>query len=720
MLSSENMHSANDQAVDKSKKPLGPRPYPLKGHLNEPKSSTESHELPTNSHHSSPPMGPRPLHGKSPYSPTQQPGSPTYPPRPQGYPQLYYSYGLPPNLAPVNPHSVSPTARPAYPPPRTAPGAVYPPPRLHIPHSTSPSTLSPDSLTSSASTPLSDLPSSPISRYEGQASGHTGVRDSTYGSLSCSSSEDIEKDLKNKLQVSGMSSSTESIPKSNNLSPYTHHGHSDTHLDNPTNRGYNSDASYSNGESSQTSHSNANYRYSHSDSSVNNLPVAKRRSIDSLDSYSSDECDSLRASTVNSDQSSLRPTSIVELRPRDLSPGRANRNSCATLLQLPGPGDGLKRVTNHRASLTLVNEESALGMYRETAKKTNDPRIQLEFAKYLIFSSTTFGDPNGKDGNPSLKKLLDEAIFWIKRLQKSGQPEAMYIYATWLENGMYGFPQNLDKALALYKSSSKLGFIKSTFKVGYFCEKKKGYSKAVQFYLKAASGGSVSANYRLGLAYLHGEMKLKQNLNQAMLYLARAAKEADRECPDGAYLYGLILAGDYKLVDVSSLHFDLDMAQENIRKAADLGYSPALHRLGACYEFNELGFPSDPSKSITYYREGAEKGDPECQMGLSGWYASGAEGILEQNDDLAYSWCFQATSKGLPKAEFAMGYYYEIGVGVPADPQLANEWYVKAAAHGSLEAQRRLEGGSTNAPTKGEFETLKRKQKRERSDCIIS
>ncbi|ORX78798.1 HCP-like protein [Basidiobolus meristosporus CBS 931.73] len=359
-------------------------------------------------------------------------------------------------------------------------------------------------------------------------------------------------------------------------------------------------------------------------------------------------------------------------------------------------------------------------MYRETAKKTNDPRIQLEFAKYLISSSTIFGDPNAKDGNPALKKLLDEAIFWIKRLQKAGHPEAMYIFATWLEKGMYKFPQNLDKALSLYKSSSKCGFVKATFKVGEFYERRKEYSRAVQFYLKAASSGDVSANYRLGTAYLYGEIKLKQHLNQAMLYLARSAKEANVDCPDGAYLYGVILAGDFKKVDISTLHHDLEMGQEYVEKAASLGYSPALFRLGACYEFGELGYSVDPAKSIEYYREGAERGNPDCQMGLSGWFASGVEGILEQNDDLAYNWCFQAASKGLPKAEFAMGYYYEVGVGVPMDPHNANNWYLKAAAHGSQDAQRRLANGSSATPLRRDIGTMRRKEKHDQGDCVVS
>ncbi|KAK9675280.1 hypothetical protein K7432_016540, partial [Basidiobolus ranarum] len=342
----------------------------------------------------------------------------------------------------------------------------------------------------------------------------------------------------------------------------------------------------------------------------------------------------------------------------------------------------------------------------------------------------------GKSGNKNSKDLLEEANFWIRRLQKSGDPEATYILGTWIENGLNGFTPNPDKAFALYNRSSKLGYVKAIYKVAVYHEKRKEYSKAQQFYLKAASQGSICANYRLAKAYMHGEMKLKANINQGILYLSRAISNIDSfECPEASYVYGLILANDYGHVDISSVPKDTGMGQDLIEKSAELGYTPALYKLGYAYEFGELEYKLDPAKSIFYYNQGAERGDPECQMGLSGWYLSGVPNVLEPNDDLAYSWCNQAASKGLPKAEFAMGYYYELGIGVPKDISMANFWYVRAASHGSKDAQRRLERGEESVALqnhshfnisggaqglKKEFGTIKHQKKQNKEDCIIS
>lgn len=45
---------------------------------------------------------------------------------------------------------------------------------------------------------------------------------------------------------------------------------------------------------------------------------------------------------------------------------------------------------------------------------------------------------------------------------------------------------------------------------------------------------------------------------------------------------------------------------------------------------------------------------------------------------------------GLPKAEYAVGYFTEMGIGCRRDPLEANVWYVKAAEHGDQRAVARL------------------------------
>ena len=66
-------------------------------------------------------------------------------------------------------------------------------------------------------------------------------------------------------------------------------------------------------------------------------------------------------------------------------------------------------------------------------------------------------------------------------------------------------------------------------------------------------------------------------------------------------------------------------------------------------------------------------------MALSGWYLTGSEGVLKQSDSEAYLWARRAANKGLAKAEYAVGYYSEVGIGVKMDGEEAKRWYMRAA-----------------------------------------
>ncbi len=48
------------------------------------------------------------------------------------------------------------------------------------------------------------------------------------------------------------------------------------------------------------------------------------------------------------------------------------------------------------------------------------------------------------------------------------------------------------------------------------------------------------------------------------------------------------------------------------------------------------------------------------------------------------------TPLGLPKAQYAVGYFTEMGIGCRRDPLEANVWYVRAADAGDERAKHRL------------------------------
>ncbi len=98
-----------------------------------------------------------------------------------------------------------------------------------------------------------------------------------------------------------------------------------------------------------------------------------------------------------------------------------------------------------------------------------------------------------------------------------------------------------------------------------------------------------------------------------------------------------------------------------------------------------MGCAIDPRQSIAWYSRAAIQGEHQSELALSGWYLTGSEGVLQQSDIEAYLWARKAAHAGLAKAEYAMGYFTEVGIGAPANIEDAKRWYWRAAC--------RLSGG---------------------------
>ncbi|KAF9211591.1 hypothetical protein BGZ59_007872 [Podila verticillata] len=398
-------------------------------------------------------------------------------------------------------------------------------------------------------------------------------------------------------------------------------------------------------------------------------------------------------------------------------------------------------------SVSLLTDAAIVAKYRETAIKTNDASIQLSYAKYLLdigeapapagednspprntpsppTSSPTPGSPTD-EGNGK-KQLALEAIYWIDRLAKEGQPEAQFIRGTWYEDGIYNSKKNADKALKWFQSASKGDYGPAHYKVGFYCEKKKDNNKAVMLYKKAAIHNDVPANHRLAMVYLYGEMGQSKNMKAGLQYLKRAASFATESCPMAPYVLGLILAREYKQLAIpDDIAFPDDgEALEWFKKSASLGYGPANYKLGYCYEYGTLGCVIDPFLSVMHYERAVVAGDGngEAEMALSGWYLSGAENCFPAQDHLAFQYAAKAAEKKLPKAQYAMGYYYEVGISIPADMQKAMEFYQQAAANGNKEAQTRLTDQVSAFDKLGHKNSIRRiKQGRNAKDnnCIV-
>ena len=74
--------------------------------------------------------------------------------------------------------------------------------------------------------------------------------------------------------------------------------------------------------------------------------------------------------------------------------------------------------------------------------------------------------------------------------------------------------------------------------------------------------------------------------------------------------------------------------------------------------------------------------DPTLHAALSKWYLCGSEGNFDKNESLAVTFAEKAAARQLPAAEFALGYFYEVGIGGPIDLEKAKRWYERVSLLG--------------------------------------
>ncbi|KAF9916313.1 hypothetical protein BX616_004065, partial [Lobosporangium transversale] len=305
---------------------------------------------------------------------------------------------------------------------------------------------------------------------------------------------------------------------------------------------------------------------------------------------------------------------------------------------------------------------------RQRAKDSNDPAAQLDYAKALIEAAVSFGndDPDPKRQKKTKEALFMEGLKIIKRLATTGMgmgkpayPDAQFFLANCYGNGSLGLQIDHDKAFNLYIQASKQNHPAATYRTAVCHElgagTKRDHSRAVQFYRKAASLGDTAAMYKLGMVILKGLLGQQSNPREAITWLKRAAANADEDNPHALHELGLC----FEKAGIPSVIPDEAYARELFTQAAGYGYAPSQYKLGHCYEYGLLTCPVDPRRSIAWYTRAAEQGDAESELGLSGWYLTGSEGVLKQSDTEAYLWARKAADKGLSRAEYAVGYYSE-------------------------------------------------------------
>ena len=132
------------------------------------------------------------------------------------------------------------------------------------------------------------------------------------------------------------------------------------------------------------------------------------------------------------------------------------------------------------------------------------------------------------------------------------------------------------------------------------------------------------------------------------------------------------------------------------RKAASLGDTAAMYKLGMILLQGSLGEGKNPREAVGWLRRAAEQADeenPHALHELALLHESTAGQVVTHDPLQAKEYFSRAAYLGYTQSQHKLGQCYEFGtIGCPVDPRRSIAWYTKAAEKGNAEAELALSG----------------------------
>lgn len=349
--------------------------------------------------------------------------------------------------------------------------------------------------------------------------------------------------------------------------------------------------------------------------------------------------------------------------------------------------------------------EARLENARLPVLNSNDPEMQLAWAADALIYVQVCADEadrlaaskphQARSSTPRIEHQLKvDAMNITTFLADQHHPRAEFLRGLWLEWGRYGQREDKKEAFRCYSRAADRGYARAWYRLGMLFESYSDPVKALREYHKGIDAGDAASCYRLGMMTLRGQHGQQQDWAKGIDLIKRSAEGADENAAQGAYVYGMLLARQLPQIQIPEgfIPYDERAAKENIEKAAYMKFAKAQAKMGSCYELGALTCDFNPALSVHYNALASKQGEADADMALSKWFLVGSEGLFPKNEELAYTYAERAAQTGLPTAEFALGYFHEIGMHVTVDLDKALQWYEKAAQHGNEDAKGRIVG----------------------------
>ncbi|EIE81150.1 hypothetical protein RO3G_05855 [Rhizopus delemar RA 99-880] len=258
----------------------------------------------------------------------------------------------------------------------------------------------------------------------------------------------------------------------------------------------------------------------------------------------------------------------------------------------------------------------------------------IEIAKLSLGRYHLRNDIQGIPHNPALSFQL-----WTELVETTQHPDAFYWLGSCYDEGI---PNVCDidrsKAFLLFMTAAELGDVDSMFTVAgmmsNYAVPHKGPADAFPWYQKAAEKGHARAMYALGLCFHKGIGMDQPDLDTALEWLERAAKQ------------GVVEA----MSQIAKIYLQLRNREGHFIKA------------------------------IQWLKRAADQEDVYAQRELGKIYLS-EEGTMT-NHTMAFQLLTRASLKNDAEAMSFLGHCYRKGTGVDKDLDMAAEYYLKSASLG--------------------------------------
>lgn len=209
---------------------------------------------------------------------------------------------------------------------------------------------------------------------------------------------------------------------------------------------------------------------------------------------------------------------------------------------------------------------------------------------------------------------------------------------------------------------------------------------------KMVNAGSTEAMFYMADCYGQGSLGLPVDAKEAFHLYQSAAK---MNHPQSAYRVAVCC--ELGTEDGGGTRRDPMKAIQWYKRAATLGDTPAMYKMGMILLKGLLGQQRDPRQAVSWLKRAAERADKDNphalhELGLLYESAKPEDHIL-RDERYAFDLFHQAAELGYKYSQFRLGSVYEYGaLGCPMDQRMSIQWYSKAAQQGEHQSELALSG----------------------------